>query len=907
MGSFFDLHRHDEFSSFDGFGKATELAKLAKELGYTALGTSNHGNTNGLVQHYMACMAEGIKPVLGVEGYFLPKYKEKHRGYHLCLFAKDTKGYRNINELQYEGDKIKYYNPIWTFDLLKKYHEGVICTTACVASFSSQAIKAGRLDSATKYLKMLQDIFGDDLYIEIQPYKISEEGLQEKINIEHIKLGKKLGIKCIMTSDSHRGRKEDFDTYLKMHEIAGHDPEHIKSTYKDRYMPSENDIVNRFLKMHGDDFPDARKLAMKMVKNSGELQSKVVDDIFAPLQQTLPHIGDKDNVFNLLKSKVRKGLKEKGKYNKEYWNRAKEELEVIEELGFADYFLIVQDYVMWAKSQGIYVGPGRGSCCNCLVAYALGITEVDSLYFGLDFRRFLRKDKKKLPDIDMDFEKDRRPEVIRYIINKYPGRTARIASYGLYKVDNLINDLAKVCGLKTTVDCENRLENKQVIIDLKKHISKFIDEDGNLDQFGLLQSNASKKYNVLYDDIVKHFSKMYKKMRFIGTHAAGVAVTGSDILNYTSLRTDKNGDLYTNYDLNDLESVKVVKFDILGLVTMEEIGELRSITGEHRTYEEMTSDPEILERFNSGETTGVFQFDKQAVRSILQEIGCSSFNDIVAANAMNRPGPLSMQMPEKYAYNKVNLEESKKSKFYKYTKDSYGTVIYQEQIQQICVYLAGMSWGDADKVMKMIGGQSQSEDAKKEFEKTKKEMGDKFISGATANGLTKKEAQDMYSAMLVYSFNKGHACGYSLISVEEMFYKIYHPLEFWYAKLKYNPVEKNEFALKKEAIEGGQVILTPHVNGTSRYSIQHIQGEGCIMEGLSSIKGIGEKVADAIEAERKANGNYTSPWDMQERLPKRILNSRVLETLRSAGALNFNKKDYMDKVYKYNLRIMAKG
>ena len=898
---------HDEFSSFDGFGKATELAKLAKELGYTALGTSNHGNTNGLVQHYMACMAEGIKPVLGVEGYFLPKYKEKHRGYHLCLFAKDTQGYRNINELQYEGDKIKYYNPIWTFDLLKRYHEGVICTTACVASFSSQAIKAGRLDSATKYLKMLQDIFGDDLYIEIQPYKISEEGLQEKINIEHIKLGKKLGIKCIMTSDSHRGRKEDFDTYLKMHEIAGHDPEHIKSTYKDRYMPSEKDIVSRFLRMHGDDFPDTRKLAMKMVKNSGELQSKVVDDIFAPLQQTLPHIGDKDNVFNLLKSKVRKGLKDKDKYNKEYWNRAKEELEVIEELGFADYFLIVQDYVMWAKSQGIYVGPGRGSCCNCLVAYALGITEVDSLYFGLDFRRFLRKDKKKLPDIDLDFEKDRRPEVIRYVINKYPDRTARIASYGLYKVDNLINDLAKVCGLKTTVDCENRLENKQVIADLKKHISKFVDEDGNLDQFGLLQSNASKKYNVLYDDIVKHFSKMYKKMRFIGTHAAGVAVTGSDILNYTSLRTDKNGDLYTNYDLNDLESVKVVKFDLLGLVTMEEIGELRSITGEHRTYEEMTSDPEILERFNSGETTGVFQFDKQAVRSILQEIGCSSFNDIIAANAMNRPGPLSMQMPEKYAYNKVNLEESKRSKFYKYTKESYGTVIYQEQIQQICVYLAGMSWGDADKVMKMIGGQSQSEDAKREFEKTKKEMGDKFISGATANGLTKKEAQNMYSAMLVYSFNKGHACGYSLISVEEMFYKIYHPLEFWYAKLKYNPVEKNEFALKKEAIESGQVILTPHVNGTSRYSIQHIQGEGCIMEGLSSIKGIGEKVADAIEAERKANGNYTSPWDMQERLPKRILNSRVLETLRSAGALNFNKKDYMDQVYKYNLRIMAKG
>lgn len=899
---YFDLHRHDEFSSFDGFGKATELAKHAKELGYTALGISNHGNTNGLVQHYMACMAEGIKPVLGVEGYFIPQYKEKHRGYHLCLFAKDAQGYRNINELQFEGDKIKYYNSIWTLEMLEKYHEGIICTTACIASFSSQCIVKGKIGVAKRYLKKLKSIFGEDLYIEIQPYATSENGMQEKVNEVHMDLAKQLGIKCILTSDSHRGKKEELPTYIKMHELAGHDTKHIYETYKDRYMPSEKDITRRFVRMHGKE-----TYVKELIKNSEELEAKVEADIFQHLEQTLPSIGNKSQVTEKLRSEVKEGLKARGKWNQKYFKRAKEELEVIEELGFQDYFLIVQDYVRWAKTNGISVGPGRGSCCNSLVAYSLGITEVDSLYFGLDFRRFLRKDKKKMPDIDLDFEKSRRQEVIRYIINKYPGRTARIASYGLYKLDNLVNDLSKVCGLKTTIDDPDREEHKAEIAQIKKHISKFIDEDGSLDTHSFLQNNQTKKYNALYDDICKHFSLLYKKMRFIGTHAAGVAVTGGEILNYTSLRTDKNGDLYTNYDLNDLETVKVIKFDILGLVTMEELGELRKRTGNDKTYEEMVTDEEVLRNFGIGNTTGVFQFDKPAVKGILTEVGCDSFNDIVAANAMNRPGPLSMRMPEQYANNKRNIEVSKESKFYKYTKESYGTVIFQEQIQKICVYLAGMEWKDADKVMKMIGGQSQSEDAKAEFEKTKKEMGEKFITGAVANGLTKLEANTMYQAMLVYSFNKGHSVGYSLISVEEMYYKLYYPTIFWYCKLKYLPDEKKEFEIKKEAIGTGQVLLTPHVNGSSRYSLKKVDGELCIMEGLSSIKGIGQKAADAIEAERKANGKFTSPWDMQERLPKRVLTTKVLETLRKAGALQFNMKEYYQNVFKYNAGILSKG
>ena len=238
----FDLHRHDEYSTFDGYGKATELAALAKELGYKSLCTTNHGNTNGLIQTYEACKVEGIKPILGVEGYILPKYKEKTRGYHLILIAKNLKGYGNLNRIQFEGDKQKYYNPIWDLSLLKKYHEGLICTTACIASYSSQAILKGHPERAEKFIVELEKIFGEDLYIEIQPYPISDPGVQEEVNLSLIEMSKHHGWKMILTSDSHRGRRDDMSTYCKMHEIAGHNMDHIVDTYSERYMPAQDEM-----------------------------------------------------------------------------------------------------------------------------------------------------------------------------------------------------------------------------------------------------------------------------------------------------------------------------------------------------------------------------------------------------------------------------------------------------------------------------------------------------------------------------------------------------------------------------------------------------------------------------------------------------------------------------------------
>ncbi len=909
-----DLHRHDEYSTFDGFGKATELAKLAKELGHTALGISNHGNTNGLVQHYMACKDVGIKPVLGVEGYFLPVYKEQNRGYHLCLFAKNHVGYHNLNELQYEGEKIKYYNPIWTFEMLEKYHEGIICTSACIAGYLGQCLKDDKIKQAEKFVKKMVDIFGDDFYIEVQPYKISELGLQQKVNVMAINIGRKLNVKCILTSDSHRGRKEDFDTYLKMHEISKHDIEHIAATYKERYMPSDKDLYNRFVKMHGDDFVNVERVGKQMINNLKEIEDKVDDDIFKDLQQLLPKFSDDSDA--LIKKKIKQGLSKRGKWTHkhpetglDYISRVQDEYKVINSLGFHDYFLIVADYVNWAKKQGINVGPGRGSACNCLIAYALGITEVDSLLFGLDFRRFLREDKKKMPDIDMDFETSRRHEVIEYVINKYKGKTARIASYGLYKVDNLINDLSKVCGLPTDkeVDPSEVADNKKEIAKIKSLCNEYIDEDGNLNAEGLLKNRESRMYNSQYDNIMTHFTKLYKKMRFIGTHAAGVAVTGGDILDYTALRIDKSGDIYTNYDLNDMENIHVIKFDMLGLNTMEELGELREETGVKVNYDDIVKDDKILSRFENGDTIGIFQFDKKAVRDILVKINCSSFDDIVAANAMNRPGPLKMKMPETYAENKFNLEEAKQSVYYNYTQESYGAVIYQEQIQQICVNIGNMTWGDADKVMKMIGGQSQSEDAKAEFERNKKELNEKFVKGALKNGLSKQQAQEVFDTMLVYSFNKGHAVGYSLIGVEECYYKVYHPTKFWFCKIKYAPNEDDYDKFCSLAVQDNLVVFLPHINYSDiKMKIRKVDGEECLQRGLAELKGVGEKAATEIVAERIANGIFTSFDNFYDRCKSRVVNERVIRIIKEYGAAEFNKKTFISRVTKYNSALLAR-
>lgn len=888
---FFDLHRHDEFSTFDGFGKASELAKLAAKLGYKALGISNHGNSNGLVQHYFACKENNIKPIMGVEVYFQPHFDKEKDRYHLCLFAKDLQGYRNLNKILFEAESQKYYFPIVTFDILENNSDGLICTSACLAGFISRMIESNKIKVAEKAIRRFKKIFKDDFYIEIQPYKTDDEGTQQRVNDKLIELAEENGIECILTSDSHYGTLDDWDTYQKMHEIGKHNYD-IQMTYGERYMPTKEEMIKRCKSMGY-----SKKFVESTFKSLESIYDKVDGNILELLPMELPEFIEGKNSYDILVEHVKDGLKRRGKFKKKYISRCKEELEIIEAHGFADYFLIVADYVNHAKEKGIVVGPGRGSVCNCEVAYALGITEVDSLKYKLDFRRFLRLDKKKLPDIDLDFETSRRDEVIDYLVKKYPSHAAQICSYGLYKIDNLINDLAKVCNVT------DEKEKKAI----KEFIKKF-EHDDDLDLARLLQDGYSKRLNKMYDNIIIHFSKLYKKVRFIGTHAAGVAITSANLLDYSAMRISKDGKIYVCYDLADLDKINVAKFDILGLKTMEIIGELRRLTNHEEMNEEWADDPEINKAFGQGFTDGIFQFEKKTAKDILINIESDCFEDVIAASSMNRPGPLSLRTPEAYAENKRNLKlgELEKDAFYEYTKDTYGTLVYQEQLQQICVNIGNMSWSDADKVMKLMKNAIASMGELDEINRNKREMEEKFVEGAKKNGLSESVAREFFHKVLVYAFNKGHGAGYALISVEEMFYKLNHPTEFWYTKVKYAGNDSDAFKFILKAVKDNIVVFLPHVNYSAKTSLRKFEGEYVIQLGLDTIKGVGTKAAEYIENERKTNGFFKSIDDFEERCNGRNVNKSAREKLQENAALEFNKKLYLKRTVKYNSAMLAR-
>lgn len=898
----FDAHRHDEFSFFDGSGKAIELAQLAKEKGYTALGLTNHGNTSGLIQHYDACKAVGLKPVLGVEAYFLPVYKENKRGFHLCLYAKNLEGYKNINAIQSEGEKQKYYNPIITFEILEKYSEGVICSTACVAGFLAQCIINNKHLQAKKFLKRMLKIFGDDLYIEIQPYKVSEKGLQERVNVEAIKLAEEFGIKCIFTSDSHRGRKEDLESYIAMHMLKNKNPEyvnHIRNTYSARYMPNKDEMQKRFLKMHENDLGIAKckRIIAEVERNMDEFEEKVEGDIIDQLSSvySLPKFDEEQNSYVLLKSKVKEGLKEKGIYKKNYIKRALEELKVIKSNNFEDYFLIVQDYVKYAKNKGIVVGVGRGSGCNCLINYALGITEVDPIIFGLDYKRFIREDKKQLPDIDVDFETDRRNEVIEYMVNKYKGHAVQIASYGMYKVDNLVNDVVKLYDEMEKEDIKN----------IKKLVNEHKDSEKMVDIEKLKSNSLAKKYNAKYNGIIDNFCFLYNKVKYIGTHAAGVAVSKLPIYYYTAVRYDKKSNKYfSSYNLVDLERIGIIKYDMLGLNTLNSLKDYAEKSGVKPDILDMIKDKKILNKFACGNSDGVFQFDSHAAQSILKQINVDSFKDVVAANAMDRPGPLSLGIPEKYAMAKETwIEKENKPVYSKYINDTYGCILYQEQVNSIAVEYGGLNWNQADKLRKMDDPGSFK--ARKLLEQYHDEFLNVFIRGMKKHGVGRSEASELFGKFLNYTFNKGHAVGYTLISFYEMYYKVYYNTIFWQVKLKYCS-DENEWKFQNLAVKDGALILTPHVNGSAYYSIANVDNEDCILMGISSIKGVGDKVAKSIEEERKKNGNYKDIDDLCDRIPKRIITSRVKEALKENGACIFDKKRYFDHVMRYNIELASR-
>jgi len=884
----FELHKHTHFSLFDGFGLIGDVVKRAVELDMPALAVTDHGNTCGLAKLYFTCKDKGIKPILGVEVYFQPKFNKENKTNHLCLFAKNQQGYSNIMRIITEANEENfYYKGIVTFELLEKYNEGVICSSGCLAGFIPQAILNNNKELAVKAIKKFKRIFGEDFYFEIMPIPVDKVGTQEKVNKIMYKLGERYNIGCIPTTDSHYTRAEDFPSYKVMHKIAGTKYD-IEQTYKDRYMHSEAEIKER---LHNEGFTKSQ--VRNMLNNMEEIYNKI--NIELDFSESIPVLGSGDSYEQLkerCKEALKKYLKKRGLMHKKrtYLDRLRTELEVIESHHLSDYFLIVADYVDEAKRRDIYVGPGRGSVCASLIADLLGITDVDPVEIGNDFARFLRLDKKKMPDIDLDFEYGKRDEITEYLLQKNKGNSAQVITFGLNRTKNLCNDLIKVFEV---------YEDDAVIF--RKYISKHVDDNRlvkmmDIDYEAILKEPGMAQINKKYDNIVIHFCKLYGQIKYYGTHAAGVVITNGPIKNYISLVKYK-GKLATCYDKFDCEDLGFLKFDILGLKTLNILHDIEELTGErydYRTAPERTKTA-IYEGFRTGKTSGVFQLGSGTAKDILTSIGTDNLQDLIAAISLNRPGPLSLTMHEKYAENKLN--PPKDSAWYEYTADTNGTLIYQEHVMQICKGLAGLDYNTADKIFKW-----------RMTEEERNKVCNLFVEGAhKVSGVDKQEAHDLFYSMSSYLFNKGHASGYAVISEWHMYHKLFHPTEFWYASMKYEIDEKKKFEFQAEAAADGVLFFLPHVNYTADYSIRKVEGESVVQQGLTSIKNVGQKAAETIEYERRLNGFYKSYDDFLDRVPKRQVNSRVVECLLEQGALEFNKKTYLKRTIKYNSVLYMKG
>ena len=889
---YFEMHKHSHYSMFDGFDKINNIVAYAKELGHKAVGLSDHGNACGIIQLYLECQKQGLKPLMGVEAYFQPKFEAGAKKFHLCLYAYNNKGYENLCGLISEANENNFYRTMTVdFDLLSRFSEGIICTSGCIAGYLSRAILAKKSNIAAKAARKFKQIYGDNFYIELQPMIVEEAktDIQKYTNEKLMKIADEVGVKTIITTDSHFTKKEDFDSYVMMHRLGklgsekgeGFTIEHIEETYRERYMHSEKEICAKFKKMHGF-YPKAQLEAMQ------EIYDKI--DVNLDFSGSIPECDDYDDNEKALTKICQQKLKDTGRWNKQYIERTKYELSVIKGHGLCDYFLIVRDYVQWAKENGVYVGPGRGSCGGSLVTELLGITEIDPIVVGTDFDRFLRPDKKKMPDIDLDFENGRQQEVIEYIINKYKGRASKISTFGYYKSANLINDLAKVYEIPSH-------EVARIKSILQAHVPEmahFEFEDINYNE--IMRDRQVAEIDKDYEHFVKHFCSLCGQVKYYGQHPAGVLVTKGKISKWVPMMKVK-GQMICSYDKYDCEAVDMVKFDVLALKTLNVIHEIEEATGDIFDRRNIDDDVErrMYDNFSAGNTLGIFQLNKDAARNILRDIRADNIQDVIAAISLNRPGTLKLKTHEQYAANKQNVDDT--TVWYPYTKDAYGSIIYQEHVMRICYGLADMAPPRVDKLMKF-----------KFSEEERGHLKEEFMAGAKEHsGLSEKVTGPLFDAMALYMFNKGHGAGYALISEWMMYHKVKHPTEFWYATLKWEYDERKRAEFQGEAASEGILQFIPHVNYSADYSIRTIEGEKVIQMGYNCIKGVGPKAAEEIEKERKKNGPFRSYDDFVDRCKSRAVTSRVINALLDDGALEFKKKTYIERVKKYNTALYMKG
>ncbi|HUM84219.1 MAG TPA: DNA polymerase III subunit alpha [Lachnospiraceae bacterium] len=879
---FTHLHVHTEYSLLDGSNKIKEYVAQVKKLGMTSAAITDHGVMYGCIDFYKAAAAAGIKPILGCEVYVAPGSrfdKEQNarddRYYHLVLLAENNTGYAHLMKIVSAGfvDGF-YYRPRVDKEILRKYHEGIIALSACLAGEIPRAIARGDYNAAKASAYEYRDIFGDgNFFLELQDHGIPE---QKHVNMQLIRMHEEEGFPLVCTNDVHYTYKEDAEP----HDILLCIQTAKKVTDEDRmryeggqyFVKSEEEMRALFSYI-----PEA-------IENTGKIAERCnVTITFGERKLPKFDVPEGYDSWSYLNMLCRKGLKEKYSHvTSVLTQRLDYELSTIRSMGFVDYFLIVWDYVKFAKDHDIIVGPGRGSAAGSLVSYTLGITELDPLKYNLIFERFLNPERITMPDIDVDFCFEHRQDVIDYVVGKYgKDRVVQIVTFGTMAARGVIRDVARALDFPYSEADE---------------IAKMIPKELNITLDKALEMNPDLKQRYLEDDEVHKLITMAKRLeglpRNTSMHAAGVVISQKPVVEYVPLSRAADGSITTQYTMTALEELGLLKMDFLGLRTLTVVQNAVKLVNRRLPEKNLDlknidyNDPAVMEMIGKGKTEGVFQLESSGMKAFMKELKPKSLEDIIAGIALYRPGPMDFipryiegkEHPESVTYECREMKPI--------LAPTYGCIVYQEQVMQIVRDLGGYSMGRSDLVRRAMSKKKASvmEKERRNFVFGNPEEG---VPGCIKRGIKEEVANKIFDQMTDfanYAFNKSHAAAYAVISMQTAFLKYYYPVEFMAALMTSvidNPDKCAEYILHCREMK--IKILPPSVNsGLGPFTSE----DGKIRYGLYAIKSIGRGVIDMIVSERTARGPYASIRDFIDRTYGKDINKRAIENLIKAGALD---------------------
>ena len=879
MNKFVHLHLHSEYSLLDGSTRINLLPKRVKELGMDAVALTDHGNMYGAIAFYKACKDEGIKPILGCEVYVSEKdmtIKDKtNKRFHLILLAENNEGFKNIMKIVSLGFVDGYYyKPRVDKEVLKKYAKGVIATSACLGGEVQRLILDRDLKAARAAAHEYREIFGENnFFLELQDHGMPE---QARVNRELVKISHELNFPLTVSNDVHYLNKED----AKSHDIllciqtgkTINEENRMKFPSDEFYLKSPDEMVALF-----PENKDALENTVKIAKRCN------VEIKFH--EQHLPEFAVPEGYTHedYLKKLALDGMYARYEnVTDEIKERFDFEFNTIKNMGFVDYFLIVWDFIRYARKHEIQVGPGRGSAAGSLISYCLGITDVDPLKFDLLFERFLNPERVSMPDIDIDFCYERREEVIEYVNRKYgDSHVAQIVTFGTMAARNALRDVGRA------------LDMSYAKVD---YIAKQVPQAINMTLEKALE--ISETFKEIYDSeedsrfLIDMALKLEGLPRHTSTHAAGVVISKDELTEYVPLtRNDKI--IATQFNMIELEELGLLKMDFLGLRTLtvirDAINLIRENEGKTISFEKFDyNDPDVLKMFAKSETLGVFQFESSGMRAFLKELKPDEFSDLVAANALFRPGPMK-QIPKfvssKHDKSKISYLHPKLEPI---LKSTYGCIVYQEQVMQIVQQIGGYSLGRADIVRRAISKKKMKvmEEERKNFIYGNEKEG---VCGAIANGVDEKAANEIYDLIIDfadYAFNKSHSVAYSVVAYRTAWLKYYYPREFMAAQISTYTNDIKQVSLYIEEIKRLDIeILPPNIN----YSFKNFTVEdNKIRFGLKAVKNVGDNLIDLIVKGRE-KGEYKSLKDFVDRInaiDKSVLNKRAVESLIRCGAMD---------------------